>query len=107
MDQSSPLWPMASVPYPASKAALNMVTAMYAKELADTPIKVNAANPGYCATDLNGQTGFRSAEQGAQVSVHLATLPSDGPTGTFWGYLWAGTGTATGTGQETYGDLPW
>jgi NAD(P)-dependent dehydrogenase (short-subunit alcohol dehydrogenase family) len=101
MDKSSPLWPMASVPYPASKAALNMVTAMYAKELAGTPIKVNAANPGYCATDLNGQTGFRSAEQGAQVSVHLATLPSDGPTGTFWGYLW------TGSGQETYGALPW
>jgi NAD(P)-dependent dehydrogenase (short-subunit alcohol dehydrogenase family) len=29
-----------------SKTALNMVTAMYAKELFDTPIKVNAANPG-------------------------------------------------------------
>ena len=66
---------------PASKAALNMVTAMYAKELRDTPIKVNAANPGYCATDLNGTSGFRTAEQGAEVSVHLATLPADGPTG--------------------------
>jgi NAD(P)-dependent dehydrogenase (short-subunit alcohol dehydrogenase family) len=33
----SPLWAMgASVTYPASKAALNMVTAMYAKELRDT-----------------------------------------------------------------------
>jgi NAD(P)-dependent dehydrogenase (short-subunit alcohol dehydrogenase family) len=100
-DPDSPLYPMASVPYPSSKAALNMVTAMYAKELRDTPIKVNAANPGYCATDLNGRSGFRSPEQGAEVSVHLATLPADGPTGTFWGHLW-GPG-----GDGGYGVLPW
>jgi hypothetical protein len=42
---------------------------------------VNAANPGYCATDLNGHSGFRTAQQGAEVSVHLATLGEDGPTG--------------------------
>lgn len=88
-DRSSPAWQMpASIPYPASKAALNMVTAMYAKELAGTAIKVNAANPGYCATDLNGHSGFRTAAEGASVSVHLATLPGDGPTGAFWGYRW-------------------
>ena len=101
MDRTSPMWPMASVPYPASKAALNMITAMYAKELADTTIKVNAANPGYCATDLNGNTGFRSARQGAEVCVHLATLPPDGPTGVLWGYLW------TGPGEGSDGQLPW
>jgi len=101
LDRTSPLWPMASIPYPASKAALNMVTAMYAKELAETPIKVNAANPGYCATDLNGNTGFRSARQGAEVCVHLATLPADGPTGTLWGYLWESSG------EGSYGELPW
>jgi NAD(P)-dependent dehydrogenase (short-subunit alcohol dehydrogenase family) len=103
-DRSSPAWQMpASVPYPASKSALNMVTAMYAKELAGTPVKVNAANPGYCATDLNGRTGFRPAAEGASVSVHLACLPDDGPTGTFWGYRW-GPGDS-GPGQS--GDLPW
>ena len=59
------------------------------------------ANPGYCATDLNGRTGFRSPEQGAQVSVHLATLPDDRPTGQLWGYLW------TGSGEEAHGILPW
>jgi NAD(P)-dependent dehydrogenase (short-subunit alcohol dehydrogenase family) len=100
-DPESPLWPMASVPYPSSKSALNMVTAMYAKELRDTPIKVNAANPGYCATDLNGRSGFRTPEQGAEVSLHLATLPEDGPTGVLWGYLW------TADGGESYGVLPW
>jgi NAD(P)-dependent dehydrogenase (short-subunit alcohol dehydrogenase family) len=94
-DPESPLWPMASVPYPSSKTALNMITAMYAKELRDTPIKVNAANPGYCATDLNRNSGFRTAEQGAEVSVHLATLPEDGPSGVLWGYVWTTDGTDT------------
>ncbi len=98
-DPDSPLWVMgASVPYPASKTALNMVTAMYAKELRDTPAKVNAANPGYCATDLNGHSGFRSPEQGAEIVAHLATLPADGPSGLLWGHLWT-------TGGE--GALPW
>jgi NAD(P)-dependent dehydrogenase (short-subunit alcohol dehydrogenase family) len=100
-DPQSPLFPMASVPYPASKAALNMITAMYAKELKDTPIKVNAANPGYCATDLNAHNGFRTPEQGAQVVAQLATLPSDGPDGLLWGNLW----TADGPGED--GVLPW
>ena len=100
-DPGSPLFGMASVPYPSSKSALNMVTAMYAQELRDTPVKVNAANPGYCATDLNGRRGFRTPEQGAAVSVHLATLPADGPTGKLWGHLWTQDG-----GDET-GVLPW
>jgi NAD(P)-dependent dehydrogenase (short-subunit alcohol dehydrogenase family) len=101
-DPASPMWQMPpSVPYPASKAALNMVTAMYARELRDTPVKVNAANPGYCATDLNGHSGFRSAAEGASVSEHLATLPDDGPTGAFWGYRWGGDG------SDPYGELPW
>ena len=42
-----------------------MVTAIYARELRDTPIRVNAANPGYTATDLNGHSGFRSVTEGA------------------------------------------
>ncbi|MFG3697628.1 SDR family oxidoreductase [Micromonospora sp. NPDC047620] len=98
-DPQGSFFALTGVPYPSSKAALNMTTAMYAKELRDTPIKVNAANPGYCATDLNGHGGFRTAEQGAEVSVHLATLPADGPTGLLWGHqMDAGGG---------YGVLPW
>jgi len=100
-DPDGPMAAMASIPYPSSKTALNMVTAMYAKELRDTPIKINAANPGYCATDLNGQRGFRTPEQGAEISVHLATLPEDGPTGVLWGHLW------TVDGPAATGALPW
>ncbi|MEV0156996.1 SDR family oxidoreductase [Micromonospora sp. NPDC050686] len=98
-DPQGALFGLTSVPYPSSKTALNMVTAMYAKELWDTPVKVNAANPGYCATDFNGHSGFRTAEQGAEVSVHLATLPADGPSGLLWGYRMDNGG--------DYGVLPW
>ena len=101
-DPAHPLSQMpASVPYPSSKAALNMVTVMYAKELRDTPIKVNAANPGYTATDFNNHSGFRSAAEGAEPSVYLATLPDDGPNGIHWGYVW----TADSSGG--YGIIPW
>ncbi len=41
--------------YTSSKAALTMLTTQYAKGLPD--IRVNAADPGYTATDLNGHTG--------------------------------------------------
>lgn len=101
-DQDSPLGQMpASAQYPSSKTALNMITAMYAKELRDTPVKVNAANPGYCATDFNGNSGFRTAAQGAEPSVYLATLPDDGPSGIHWGHLW------TAAGDAGYGIIAW
>ncbi|PDP87070.1 dehydrogenase [Glycomyces fuscus] len=101
-DPASPFFSMeGSAGYPASKAAVNMVTALYAKALAPAGIKVNAANPGYCGTDLNGNTGTRTAEQGARVSLHLATLPEDGPTGVLWGHL------ASAGDPESYGVLPW
>ncbi|WP_433461309.1 SDR family oxidoreductase [Spirillospora sp. CA-128828] len=81
----------ASAAYPASKAALNMLTIQYAKRLRDTGILVNAAAPGACATDfvldftrLTGRTIERTAEQGAAVAIRLATLGEDGPTGGFF-----------------------
>jgi NAD(P)-dependent dehydrogenase (short-subunit alcohol dehydrogenase family) len=102
-DPASPLARMpASLAYPSSKAALNMITALYAKELRDTPIKVNAANPGYTKTDLNRNSGFRSVTEGAEASVYLATLPADGPDGILWGHLWTADGPA-----DAYGVLPW
>jgi NAD(P)-dependent dehydrogenase (short-subunit alcohol dehydrogenase family) len=91
----------ASVQYPSSKAALNMITVMYAKELRDTPIKVNAANPGFTDTDFNDHRGFRTAAGGAEPSVYLATVPDDGPSGIHWGYVWAGEG------EGGYGVIPW
>ncbi|SRR6266498_802247 len=73
-----------SFAYVPSKTALNAVTVQYAKALKDTPIKVNAGCPGYCATDLNNHSGYRTAAQGATIAVTLATLDDDGPTGGFY-----------------------
>jgi NAD(P)-dependent dehydrogenase (short-subunit alcohol dehydrogenase family) len=70
--------------YCTSKTALNAVTVHFAKELRGTPIKVNSACPGYCATDLNGHSGPRTPEQGAIAPIRLATLPADGPSGRFF-----------------------
>jgi NAD(P)-dependent dehydrogenase (short-subunit alcohol dehydrogenase family) len=106
MNPQSPMFGIASLAYPSSKTALNMVTAMFAKELMDSGIKVNAANPGYCATDLNHNSGFRTAQQGAEVVVHLATLPADGPTGAFWGYVWTSGGDEGGA-TEDLGAIAW
>ncbi|HEY1000304.1 MAG TPA: SDR family oxidoreductase [Streptosporangiaceae bacterium] len=102
-DPASPLAQMpASLAYPSSKSALNMITALYAKELRDTPVKVNAANPGYTATDLNRHSGFRSVAEGAEASVYLATLDADNPSGILWGHLWTAGGPS-----DAYGPLPW
>ncbi|GAB3808572.1 SDR family oxidoreductase [Micromonospora zhanjiangensis] len=73
-----------SAAYSPSKTFLNAVTVQYAKELHGTNILINAACPGYCATDLNGYRGVRTPEQGAAVAIRLATLPDDGPTGRFF-----------------------
>ena len=84
---SDPNWEFYAVKplaYDTSKTALNAVTVHFAYELKDTPIKVNAADPGFTATDLNGHSGYRTVEQGATAAVRLATLPADGPTGQFF-----------------------
>ena len=78
--------------YNSSKAALNAITLMYAGELRDEGILINAASPGFVATDLNGHSGELTAEQGAAVPVMVATLPDDGPTGRFF---------------SRYGEAPW
>ncbi len=67
--------------YPSSKSAVNMLTTQYAK--AYPAIRINAVDPGYTATDLNGNQGFQTVEQGTDAIVQMATLTPDGPTGSF------------------------
>jgi NAD(P)-dependent dehydrogenase (short-subunit alcohol dehydrogenase family) len=84
---SDPSWEFAGAKYLAynsSKTAVNAITVQFAWELRDTPIKVNAADPGYVATDMNRHQGVRSVEQGAATPVRLALLPADGPTGGYF-----------------------
>jgi NAD(P)-dependent dehydrogenase (short-subunit alcohol dehydrogenase family) len=84
-DPNGPLASLpASVAYVPSKSSLNAMTVQYAKEFRDTLLLVNAACPGYVATDLNNHTGARTVEQGAAIAVRLATLGPDGPSGGFF-----------------------
>jgi NAD(P)-dependent dehydrogenase (short-subunit alcohol dehydrogenase family) len=80
-DPSSPHADVKYLGYSASKAALNMLTVQLAYELRDTAIKVNSADPGYTATDLNGRRGTQTIPEGAAEAIRLALLPEGGPTG--------------------------
>ena len=67
--------------YTSSKAALTMLTTQYAKGLKD--IRVNAADPGYTATDLNGHSGPQTVTEGTDAIVALATEQPGSGTGRF------------------------
>jgi NAD(P)-dependent dehydrogenase (short-subunit alcohol dehydrogenase family) len=76
--------------YSSSKSAVTMLTVQYAKAFPE--IRINVVDPGYTATDLNGNRGHQSVEEGTDAIVKLATIGSDGPTGTF---------------QDRNGTVPW
>lgn len=70
------------IAYASSKAALNMLTVHYAWQWRDTPHRANTVHPGSVLTGGN-PNGEISIEEGAKTSVEMATLPADGPNGTF------------------------
>lgn len=83
-DPKSDIYNFKAPAYDISKAAVNMYTTHLAWELRKTPIKVNAAHPGWVKTDMGGEEAPMELVDGAKTSVHLATLPADGPTGGFF-----------------------
>ncbi|MEV6418302.1 SDR family oxidoreductase [Streptomyces sp. NPDC051662] len=78
----TPTYAYPGVAYPASKAALNMVTVQYAKAFPD--MRINAVEPGYTATDLNRHSGTQTVEEGAEIIVRMARVGPDGPTGGYF-----------------------
>jgi NAD(P)-dependent dehydrogenase (short-subunit alcohol dehydrogenase family) len=86
----TPTYAYPGVSYPASKTAVNMVTVQYAKAFPN--MRINAVEPGFTKTDLNGNTGIQTVEQGAEIIVRMAQVGPDGPTG---GYF------------DAEGTLPW
>ena len=86
----SPVYHYPGVAYPASKAALNMITVRFANQLPN--FRINAVEPGYTDTDLNGHTGTQTVEEGARIIVEMAQTTANGPTG---GYF------------SAHGPVPW
>ena len=72
---------LVSLGYPASKAAVNMLTSQYAKALPG--MRVNAVDPGYTATEFNDHRGTQTVTEGTDAIVAMAQIGPDGPTGTF------------------------
>ena len=66
--------------YSPSKAAVNMLTTQQAK--AFPGIRINVVDPGYTGTDFNHR-GHQTVEEGTDAIVRMASVDSDGPTGTF------------------------
>ncbi|MBO0929680.1 SDR family oxidoreductase [Fibrella aquatilis] len=83
--------------YHTSKAALNMYTIILAYELRDTPVKVNAVDPGFTATDFNHHRGTGTVAEAAARLIKYATIGADGPTGKFF---------SEENNSET-GEIPW
>jgi len=70
--------------YRLSKIVLNGLTQMLADSVKGTNVLVNAACPGWVRTEMGSPNAPRSAEEGAQSVVWLATLPDGGPQGGFF-----------------------
>jgi NAD(P)-dependent dehydrogenase (short-subunit alcohol dehydrogenase family) len=83
-------WQQIPPVYAMSKTALTMLTLKYSRALPG--MRVNAADPGFTRTDLNGGAGDHDVAEGTDGIVRLATLGVDGPTGTV---------------SNSRGDLPW
>jgi NAD(P)-dependent dehydrogenase (short-subunit alcohol dehydrogenase family) len=67
--------------YTSSKSAVTMLTVQYARAFPE--MRINAADPGYTATDLNGNNGTQTVQEGTDAIADLATRSGAGPTGTF------------------------
>ncbi|MFD8802297.1 SDR family oxidoreductase [Streptomyces atroolivaceus] len=85
-DPNSPWHSMVVPAYQSSKAALNAITIVLSKALADTSIKVTSVCPGWVQTDLapgNKEQAPVTPEEAAEVIAQAATLSTADATGTF------------------------
>lgn len=71
--------------YGLSKLALNGLTVQLARQLQSDHILINAVNPGFVATAPGMEAmGARSVAACVDGIIWAATLPDDGPTGSFF-----------------------
>ncbi len=73
-------WPA----YRISKTALNAVTKIFAAEVKDTKIKINAVCPGWVKTDMGGPNATRNLDEGVNSILWPALIDDNGPSGGFF-----------------------
>ncbi|UVC10167.1 SDR family oxidoreductase [Rhizobium sp. TH2] len=83
LDSGSEFHGVNALGYNSSKTALNAATISFAKALEPHGIKVNAVDPGFTATDMNGGQGYRSVAQAAEIPIALANNKMNGVTAAF------------------------
>jgi NAD(P)-dependent dehydrogenase (short-subunit alcohol dehydrogenase family) len=69
--------------YAVSKAALNALTVKVSQAVRGD-VKANAMCPGWVRTDMGGSDAPRTTEEAVDTLLWLATLPFDGPNGSFF-----------------------
>ncbi|XP_021717522.1 (+)-neomenthol dehydrogenase-like [Chenopodium quinoa] len=75
-------WPSTMAAYIVSKAALNAYTRILAKKYPS--IIINCVCPGFVKTDINGNLGHLTVEEGGASPVRLALVPHGSPSGLFF-----------------------
>jgi len=83
-------WSKGALGYRISKVGLNMITKTFSEENDGYNILVNSIDPGLCLTDMTPPqnrelaiAGGRTGVHGAMGAIWAATLPADGPRGSF------------------------
>jgi NAD(P)-dependent dehydrogenase (short-subunit alcohol dehydrogenase family) len=84
LDPASPFDAVDSPAYRLSKGTLNLMTALFARDLRDSNVLVNSACPGWVRSGCGSERAPLSVEEGADTPVWLATLPDGGPSGGFF-----------------------
>ena len=82
-DPNSSIYDFKVPAYNVSKTAVNGWTVQLAYELRNTPIKVNAAHPGWVKTEMGGPSAPMEIVDGAKTSVALALIGANGPNGAY------------------------
>lgn len=78
--------------YCTSKAALNMVTVLFANQYRSTALRINAVDPGAVNTPMTQGRASREPIDGARPVVQCVLIEDDGPTGCFF---------------DEHGPVPW
>jgi NAD(P)-dependent dehydrogenase (short-subunit alcohol dehydrogenase family) len=84
LDAESPFRAVDSPAYRFSKGALNLLTALFARQLAGTNVLINSACPGWVRSGCGSERAPVSVEDAADTPAWLATLPDGGPSGGFF-----------------------